>query len=309
LRCGVYMTIQILAPKEFQRHAIELFKAECPFVVRDLLLPAQLYQTTLRLLQSEPLKAFNLLSSTAGHPELRTYHTLLEAIDALQQAAASTTHPLALWQEYGQRFAQYVLRSDRLDPSQDFNLQLDVLPGTLLSREVVFPATRAYSDLLRPVMRRHYLNTVVNISASTHPLRNQKKNIHGHNYDTFSLFAEVDTRSCVYFFPPDDYLHFQTRLVVAQPGILLLIPAEQCLTESVFARAEVCHALQPGDLVYTPPLWFHCFEHAQRYLNIANGEFFPDWHAERQRHISPERFGSDAKTLRWHAERLPSFRP
>lgn len=164
----------------------------------------------------------------------------------------------------------------------------------------------SYVNILNGFTQRVYLNTVINISRTqhTHTPAFRKKNIHAHNYDTFALFARAGQQTQVCFFPPEDYRRFQVRLVTAGPGVLLLVPDPQTLSEAVFAQARRCDMLRAGDMIYTPPLWFHCFQHSGEYMNLANGEYFPELLAPRLARIEPEIYGSDWQTIRTQTETL-----
>ncbi|PIQ26878.1 hypothetical protein COW36_15895 [bacterium (Candidatus Blackallbacteria) CG17_big_fil_post_rev_8_21_14_2_50_48_46] len=301
--------VRRLSVQEFQNEALlmALLRENKPFIVRGFPAQTGAYQLTLELFRNRAIPLFNLLGNSAEPGEIRNYHELVEAFSRLKAKSSKTLNIKAFMQEYQALFSKYILSSEKLDTTQDFNVQFDVDPRSELSRLLVSPVTVPYSQVLQGFTRRSYLNTVVNISRGNGKYFNRSKSIHAHNYDTFTRFGSAGPQTCVYFFPPTYYLRFQTRLVSSNPGIALLIPNIAVLNDSLLEEAWVYQEVLPGDIVYTPPLWFHCFHHQGEYLNIANGEFFWDLHQERLAQILPETFGPDWEKLVTHAQSLPHF--
>jgi hypothetical protein len=54
-------------------------------------------------------------------------------------------------------------------------------------------------------------------------------------------------------------------------------------------------------------MWFHCFHHQGEYMNIANGEFLPDWLPARLPAVNAETFGADAALIAQHMHNLQQF--
>jgi hypothetical protein len=286
----------------------QLFDAYQPFIVHGFAPQEGVYQSALDLFRSSKIELFNLLGNNSASGEIRNYHELLEAIARLKTKSANSLDIQALRKDYSELFTKYLISSQALDTSGDFNVQFDVLPRTEMSRTLVSPVTIPYSRILQGFTWRSYLNTVISMSRGNGSQHNQSKHIHGHNYDTFTVFAKAGSQTRVYFFPPDYYLRFKTRLVSSAPGIVLLIPDKQTLHEGLLAEAFVYDDVKPGDIVYTPPLWFHCFHHNSEYMNIANGEFFHDFLPDRLARVKPELFADDWTQIAKHMQSLQHMR-
>lgn len=238
---------------------------------------------------------------------IQNFHELFEAIARLKARSASGADTQALWQEYNASVGRYLLPSQTLNTAQDFSVQLDVQAGTALSQQLIEPVTTAYARVLHPLTRRLYLNTVVNISRGNAPQAYRSRNLHAHNYDTFTTFAQAGPETAVYLFPPRFYRQFKARAVPTNPGILLFFPERQAVPDALFEQALVYDRVMPGDMVYTPPMWFHCFHHQGEYMNIANGEFLPDLLSERLPKVNAETFGADWQVIAQHMHSLQHF--
>lgn len=275
-----------------------------PFVVRGYELDTQIYAHTLALFQKAPLQLFNLLGKRGSTEKIRNFHELIEAFAELKINAAADLNVADFQAAYAQLFSKYLVNSQELDTTQAFSVQLDVQVPSPAYHQLVAPITRRYAGPLGQATPRLYLNTVLNISRGQKQQQEITRKIHGHNYDTFTILGKTGPQTRVYFFPPAFYKRFQTRLVTAIPGNVLLMPNEHALEESVMQEALVHPQVQDGDIVYTPPLWFHCFQHNPEYVNIANGEFFPELVNPRMGKIRPQDFGSDWPDIALHSEKL-----
>lgn len=299
-------TIQVLSAQEFQEQTtvLELLRTGQPFIVRGLSLAADLFEKTLTCLQRNPYYLFNILGNQAEGYGLRSYQEILEIIAELRQELAQDYRRCK--QATYDLLKRFLIRSDLLNFHQAFSVQMDVLPQSELGQEIVIPASMSYIKSLNRSIQRVYLNTVMNISQTNLPLNPtlRKKNIHAHNYDTFTLFCRAGAQSEVYFFPPEAYRRFLTHLVTGGSGVLLLIPDQQALHDTVWSQAYHFEHLQAGDMVYTPPLWFHCFQHSGQYMNLANGEYFPELLSIRLSQIVPEIYGQDWQIIRTQTQIL-----
>jgi len=304
-------SVRCISAQAFQNPATlsELLSAYQPLIVRDFPIQADLYSRTLEIFRRSRLNLFNLLGNTYSETgELRNFSELLEAASRLKAFATQSLNLQAILSEYAELFSKHLIVSEQLNTLADFSVQLDVLPGSEISKTLVLPATQPYAQSLERFTRRSYLNTVLNISRGQGSLQHPSRGIHGHNYDTFTIFGQAGSQTAIYFFPPEFYQRFKARLVSSVPGILLLAPHASTLHDGVLAEAFVHADVQAGDIVYTPPLWFHCFHHHGEYLNIANGEFLPDLH-ERIMGLHPELFGEDWEQMLLQTQRLQYYSP
>lgn len=302
-------SIKHISPQAFQAPDTlrQLLAQAEPFVVRQAAAVApDLYAQMLQRFQFEPLTLFNVSHSEASGG-IENFHSLFEAIERLRAGSASGADPQALWQAYQATVGKYLLPSQSLNTQQNFSVQLDIQAGSELSRRLIEPITTAYARCLHPITRRLYLNTVVNISRGPGELAYRSRNLHAHNYDTFTTFVCAGPETAVYLFAPSFYRQFRARAVPTQPGILLFFPERAAVSDSLFDQAQVHLSVQPGDLIYTPPMWFHCFHHQGEYMNIANGEFLPDWLPARLPAVNTETFGSDAALIAQHMRSLQQF--
>ncbi|MBF2054094.1 MAG: hypothetical protein IGS03_11640 [Candidatus Sericytochromatia bacterium] len=301
--------VKQVMPQAFQDPEIlrQLLAQAEPFVVRQAAaVPPELYQQMLRQFQSHQLTLFNVSHSKASGG-IENFHSLFEAIERLRAGSASGADPQALWQEYQATVGKYLLPSQSLNTQQHFSVQLDIQAGSALSRRLIEPITTAYARCLHPITRRLYLNTVVNISRGHSELAYRSRNLHAHNYDTFTTFVSAGPETAVYLFTPSFYRQFRARAVPTQPGILLFFPEREAVSDPLFEQALVHVNVQPGDIIYTPPMWFHCFHHQGEYMNIANGEFLPDWLPARLPAVNAETFGADAALIAQHMRSLQQF--
>ncbi|MBT9545596.1 MAG: hypothetical protein IV090_09425 [Candidatus Sericytochromatia bacterium] len=286
---------------------MELLHADIPFVVNGLPAYEGAYQKTLEIFKQVKINLFNLFGTRQGEQEIRNYHELVDAFSRLKIASSQAVDPQAILREYQALFSKYIISSETLNTENLFSVQVDVLPSSELGKNIVAPAIFPYSSLLQQHFQRIYLNTVLSVSRGDGKIHKRSKNFHAHNYDTFTTFAQAGSQTSVSFFPPAYYRRFKTRLISSTPGIALFIPNADLLDESVMAEALVYEGVQPGDIVYTPPLWFHSFHHMGAYLNIANGEFFPTLFQERLAHLRPEVFGADGENILSHQQALQHY--
>lgn len=303
------LSVKRISAEDFQNRAtiLELLTADIPFVVSGLPAYEGVFQKTLALLADAKLNLFNLFGTSSASGEIRNYHELVEAFARLKLASSQSVSLPTLWREYQALFSKYIISSDKLNTAHPFSVQVDVPPRSELGQKIVAPVIFPYSKSLQLHFQRFYLNTVLSASRGSGNLHLRSKNIHAHNYDTFTVFGQAGSQTCIYFFPPAFYLRFNTRLISSTPGIVLLIPNADLLEDSVMTEALVYDDVQPGDVVYTPPLWFHAFHHMGAYLNIANGEFFPGLFQARLAHLRPEVFGEDAEKLIGHMHDLQRY--